>query len=176
MILPLAAAVTVVLDGCPVRGYTGAFEIGGHVFASVRPYVTRIADRTWFEGDRLAIERGGRIVYVRITRRAPDALDRAFVPLGQILSALGADVGYDGVAHVLDVRIAKGRVVETPSPFDPALPQVGPNVVFTPVPVPTLRPNYTGPALPRRTPLPVTQGTSPPRLPREQAHLAEPID
>ncbi|MDP9024681.1 MAG: hypothetical protein M3N13_04840 [Candidatus Eremiobacteraeota bacterium] len=162
-LFPMAALVTVMLNGRPVRGYAGAFEVNGHIFAPVRPYVTRIAERLWYAGDRLAIERDGRIVYVRVSARNPDALERSYVPLGVVLRGLGVSLSYSVGAHVLTVRTVAGDSVATPSPFDPAASEVRPNRVFTPAPVPTARPIFNGPALPRRTPLPLTQAAPTPR-------------
>ncbi len=156
-LFPLAAAVTVVLNGYPVRGYTNAFEIDGRIFAPVRPYVTLVADRVWYSGNRVAIERGGRVVYVRVDARGPDALDRAFVPLRRIIQALGAEIRYDGATRIAAIRAFGPSQVIAPASFDPALPQVSPSVVFTPLPLETARPDYVGPALPRRTPLPYTR-------------------
>lgn len=152
--LPLAAAVAVTLDGRPVHGYAGAFELQGHVFAPVRPYVTRIADRLSYVDGRLAIERAGRIAYVRMAPLAPDALDRAYVPLRSVFVALGADVTYDGIKHVFAVTTSRKASLASPSPFNGPAPVQMPGNVFTPVPLPTERPTYTGPAIPRRTPIP----------------------
>ena len=147
------------LDGHRVRGYAGAFEINGHVFAPVRPYVTRIADRVYYDGGRLAIVRGSRTVYIRVPVRSPDALDRSYVPLSSVVMALGANARYVGSAHVLEIRLSPERTVLSPQPFDAGAPQATPNPVFTPVPVPTARPEYTGSPVPRRTPLPFVQVT-----------------
>lgn len=168
MLLPPVSAVSVFVDGRHVRAYTGAFEIGGHVFASIRPYVTQVADRIWYSGDRLAIERNGRIVYIRMARRAPDALDRAFVPLRAIMVALGAEVRYDALTRIVNVRLTRTARVASSAPFDPRAGSVAPNPVFTPVPVPTDRPPYVGPPLPRRTPLPFFEPTPQP-TPRPMA-------
>lgn len=157
------------LDGHRVRGYAGAFEINGHVFAPVRPYVTRIADRVYYAGGRLAIVRGSRIVYIRMPERAPDALDRSYVPLSSVVTALGAGARYLGSAHILEVRLPPERTVGSPEPFDPCAPQATPNAVFTPAPVATARPVYSGSPLPRRTPLPYARPT-----PKNSATPAKP--
>jgi len=110
----------------------------------------------WYEGDTLVIVRGGHFVRVRLRERAPDALDRVYVPLADVLRALGALVTYD--RRTVEIRIV-ARPLGTPTPFDVAAPQVSPSAVFTPAPVPTPRPIWTGVPLPRRTPLPVTAPT-----------------
>ena len=156
-LFPLAAAVTVVLNGHPVRGYAGTFEADGHIYAPVRPYVTGIADRIWYSGDKLSIQRDGRTIVVPIAPRDPDALDSAFVPLRAVMTALGADVQYDAVLHAVNIRAMSHPVVALPTPFDALAPQAAPAAVFTPTPVPTPRPTWSGSPLPRRTPLPFTQ-------------------
>lgn len=145
--------MTVVLDGRPIWSYNGAYASAGRVYAPLLPFVTGIADRMWFEGDMLVIVRDGRSVAIRMASRAPDALDRAYVPLAGILRALGESVEYARDGRVI-VRTPDKTVVATPSPFDPAQPAQSPRPIFTPMPEPTVRPVWTGSPLPRRTPLP----------------------
>ena len=152
MVFPPAAPVIVVLDGQPVMSYTGAFESEGRVYAPLRPFVTRVADRMFFEGDSLVIVRDGRSVIVRMSAREPDALDHVYVPLAAVLRSLGLGVEYN--AGQVNVRTSLQLVVATPTPFDPSAPFATPNAVFTPIPTPTVRPVWTGAPLPRRTPIP----------------------
>ncbi len=149
-LFPPAAAVVVVLNGQRIASYGATFLTGGHVYAPLRPFVTRLADRIWFEKDRLVIVRDGRRIDVRTPSREPDALDHLYVPLAYVLRALGAAVTYH--RGVLNVRFASTEVLATPTPFAGA--QISPRPVFTPQPVPTPRPIWTGEPLPRRTPLP----------------------
>ncbi|HEY9085731.1 MAG TPA: hypothetical protein VIN40_07335 [Candidatus Tyrphobacter sp.] len=158
-ILPLAAAVTVLLDGRPVPAYARAFASAGRTYAPLAPYVTRIADRLWYEGNTVVIERGARRVRLRLASVAPDALDREYVAIAPVLRGLGASVGYDARARTVDVVSAPGHEIATPAPFDPNAPQVAPRVIFTPVPIPTPRAVWHGPAIPRRTPLPFPEPT-----------------
>lgn len=161
-VFPLAAAVTILLDGRPVQGYTGLFEAGGHIFAPVRPFVTRIADRIWYSGDRLAVQRDGKTVFIRLQQREPDALDGEFIPLRAVMNALGADVQYNEILHEVNIRLPLHPRVESPPPFDASAPQVAPTVVFTPSPEATPRPVWSGSPLPRRTPLPYSSSTPAP--------------
>jgi hypothetical protein len=120
----------------------------------VQPFVTRVADRLWYSGDRLAVQRNGRVVLVRLAQRDPDALQDNFVPLRAVMTALGADVQYDRAQSVVNISLPQHPVVALPTPFDAAAPQVAPTVVFTPTPEATPRPVWSGSPLPRRTPLP----------------------
>jgi hypothetical protein len=156
MLFPPSAAVTVAVNGYPVRSYHGAYASKGRVYAPLRPFVTGLADRIWYEGDSLVIMRNGYSVRVRLGERAPDALDRVYVPLASVLRALGALVTYQN--RIVEVRVAP-RPLGTPTPFDVAAPAVSPSVVFTPTPLPTPKPRWSGTPLPRRTPLPVIAPT-----------------
>lgn len=156
MLFPPTAAVTVTIDGRPVLAYHAAYLIGGHVYAPLRPFVTRVAYRFWYEGATLVIERGERRVRVVMQPRQPSALDAAYVPVAGILRALGAAVTYQ--PQRLDIR-TRYLPLSSPTPFDAALPSASPEVLFTPIPVPTPRPVWSGSPLPRRTPLPITEPT-----------------
>jgi hypothetical protein len=149
---PAVTAVTVVLDGRPVSAYNRAFIASGHVYGPLQPYVTSIADQASYEHGVLVIRRSGRVVYVHMQRRTPDALDQGDVPLAPLLRALGAQVEYDARSRTLAVQL-QPPVVSTPTPFAGQVPP--PTPVFTPTPASTPRPIWTGPSLPRRTPLPV---------------------
>lgn len=149
-LFPLAAVVIVVLDGRRIFSYNEAFLSDGHVYAPVRPFVTRLADRISYDGGRLIIVRAGRSVSLRIAPRQPDALDRIYVPLAYVMRALGADVSYR--AGTVRVRLTSGMPVATPTPYGGQV--AVPRPVFTPQPIETPRPVWTGIPLPRRTPLP----------------------
>lgn len=152
----MLAAVTIVLDGKPLAAYTAALEVNGRVVAPLRPVVTAIADRLWFEGNTLVIVRDGKTARVPVASRAPDALDHAYIQIAPLLRALGARVDYDAQRHRVDVRLADGLVPESPQPQPQVVP---PRAIFTPVPEPTPRPVWNGSPLPRRTPLPFTSPT-----------------
>jgi hypothetical protein len=156
LLFPPAAGVTVAIDGRPVLAYHAAYLFGGHVYAPLRPFVTRIAYRLWYEGDTLVIARGDREVRVRLDPRQPGALDDVYFPVARILQRLGATVSYH--ARQLDVRV-QHLPLSSPTPFNPSLPSASPHVVFTPVQSPTPRPVWTGSPLPRRTPLPIAEPT-----------------
>lgn len=143
-----------VLDGAHVPAYIGAFESRGRVFVPLRPFVTKIADRVWFDGSTLLVERNGRVVRIRSQQRAPDALDHEYVAMAPLARELGGVVRYDPEAHEITVSMPKSAAVAMPTPFNPAVPTVAPAPVFTPVPGETPRPVWTGIPLPRRTPLP----------------------
>jgi hypothetical protein len=156
MVFPPAAAVTVRFDGRPLRAYHAAYASAGHVYAPLRPFVTAIADRLWYEGDTLVIARAGRFARIRLRPRTPDALDRVYVPLAPVLRALGAGVQYE--SHTLNIDV-RSEPVGKLAPFDAALPSSAPRAVFTPSPVPTPRPVWSGAPLPRRTPIPIVEPT-----------------
>ena len=156
MLFPPTAAVTVTIDGRPVLAYHAAYLLGGHVYAPLRPFVTRVAYRVWYEGDSLVVARGDRRVRIPLQPRQPSALDGAYVPLASIVRALGAAVTYE--PQHLEIR-TRYIPLSSPTPFDAALPSAPPQIIFTPTPVSTPRPVWSGSPLPRRTPLPVTEPT-----------------
>ncbi len=158
-ILPLAAAVTVLLDGRPVSAYVRAFASAGRTYAPLAPYVTRVADRLSYDGSTLVIVRGARSVRLRLIGVAPDALDREYVAIAPLLRDLGESVGYDARRRTVEVDSPSARVVTTPAPFDPNAPQVAPRVVFTPTPIPAPPLVWHGTPAPRRTPLPFPEPT-----------------
>ncbi|MHB8146259.1 MAG: hypothetical protein ACYDGM_03225 [Vulcanimicrobiaceae bacterium] len=154
VLFPPMAAVAIRVNGAPVATYIHPYEAHGEVFAPVRPFITRFADRLWFERGTLVIERDGRRVRVRLPARMPDALDRAYVAIAPILRALGERVQYDPHRRLVEVRSTSDHPITAPTPFVTLAHPVAPRVVFTPVPVATARPVWTGPAIPRRTPIP----------------------
>lgn len=152
-LFPPGVPVTVVVDGRFLAAYASAFVAGGRVFVPVDPLLTRLADRIYYEGTTLVVERGGRRIRVAMAPvRA--GLSGVYVMAAPILAALGATVRYDARERVLFIRTASGEVLVTPTPFNGALPSPPPAPVFTPEPVATPRPIWTGSPLPRRTPLP----------------------
>jgi hypothetical protein len=153
-ILPLTALVTVLLDGRPIQAYARPYEVGGRIYAPVKPYLTRVAERLDYEGDVLILQRGGRTIRLRLDEVAPDALDRAYVAIAPLLRALGERVRYNASSKTREVFAPEAYEIATPAPFDARAPQVPPRIVFTPEPIPTPRPVWHGPAVPRRTPLP----------------------
>ena len=154
-VFPPGAPVTVRIDGLAMPSYVRAYVAGGRVFATVRPLLSKVADRLWFEGNVLVIVRDGRTVRVALGARTPDALDSAFVTVAPILRALGETVAYDARDRSLDVRTTRTAGVATPEPGVPQAPPTAPPYpVFTPEPVATPKPVWSGSPLPRRTPLP----------------------
>jgi len=165
-LFPPDASVTVIVDGRPLAAYARAYESAGRVYAPVAPLLTRLADRFWFDGDTLVIERAGRRVSVALEPRFRGELDGTYVPAGPVLRALGAGVRYDPAARRLAVTLPKAGALASPSPFDPSRGEVAPNPVFTPVAPPTPRPVWTGSPLPRRTALPYPPRTARPERKR----------
>lgn len=147
--------MTVLIDGRPLAAYVGAYVAGGRVFAPVSPLLTRLADRVWFEGNTLVIERGGRRVRVQLAPPLADELNGTYVAAGPILRALGASVRYEPSGHRLIVKLPSRIILASPTPFNPAAASAPPSAVFTPTPASTPRPLWTGSPLPRRTPLPL---------------------
>jgi hypothetical protein len=128
----------------------------GRVFTPVRPLLTVTADRLWFDGTVLVVERGTRRVRVEVDPALTGRVGALYVAAGPILNAIGLEARYDPASRQLRVRAAS-QPVATPTPFNPALPALRPRDVFTPEPIPTPRPIWTGTPLPRRTALPLAQ-------------------
>jgi hypothetical protein len=156
IVFPPGPPVTVAYAGRPLSAYHAAYLAGGHVFAPIRPYLTQLADRLWYEGTTLVLARDGREVRIRLMPREPDALDTAYVPIAAIARGLGARVGYDAGRLEIDPCVLPAA---TPTPFDANAPSVAPSMVFTPAPVATPRPVFSGVPLPRRTPIPIAAPT-----------------
>ncbi len=142
------------IDGRPLVGYSHAYLVGARVFAPVAPLLTDLADRLWYEGDTLVVERGDRRVRVRLAPAFGGQFDAAYVAVGPALRALGASVRYEAKERRLVVATSSRDVIATPTPFNPAAPSVAPSIVFTPTPLPSPRPIWTGSPNPRRTALP----------------------
>lgn len=145
--------VAVVVDGRPLPAYVRAYVAGGRVFTPVTPLLTDLADRVWFEGDTLVIERKGRRVRVRLSPASASQLGGAYVPAGPTLRALGASVRYDPREHRLVIVTSRQEVIASPAPPGSTAP-VAPSTVFTPMPPATPRPVWSGSPAPRRTPVP----------------------
>lgn len=152
-LFPPATPVTIVVNGHPLASYVRPYVADGRVFAPVDPVLTGLADRLWYDGNVLVIERGARRIGVRLAAAYIGELDTDYVAVGPALRTLGAVVSWEERTHELRVRVAPQAGVATPTPFDAALPSVPPNEVFTPAPPQTPRPLWTGSPLPRRTPL-----------------------
>jgi len=132
-----------------------AYVAQGRVYAPISPLLRLLADRVWLErGGALIVERDGRRVRVPFARHFDADLDVSYVAVGPVLRALGEGVRYSARARTLDVRTPGAGAVARPTPFDAARPQAPARAVFTPEPVATPRPVWSGPPLPRRTPLP----------------------
>jgi hypothetical protein len=144
----------VLIDGRPLVGYAGAYLAGGRVFAPVAPLLTGLADRIWFEGDALVIERGTRRVRIQLVPARGGQFDATYVAAAPVLRALGASVHYEAKERRLVVAVSSRAIVTSPTPFDPSAPSVAPTTVFTPAPPSTPRPVWTGSPYPRRTALP----------------------
>lgn len=155
MIFPLAAAaLTVMLDGEPVRSYNRPYIEAGHVMVPLDPYVTGLARSIEYDGQALIVRRGDVFAQVPMESAPPPGrYQSTYVELAPIARTLGARVWFDARTRTLYVQTPRVALA-TPTPFNPAVPQVAPTAVFTPVPVQTPRPVVSGTPLPRRTPLP----------------------
>ncbi len=156
-VFPPPAAVTMLVDGRPLPTYFRAYVADGRVFAPLEPVLLRLADRAWMEGSTLVISRDGRTV--RVLLPGGDRSEGAYVAVGPLVRRLGDAITYDGKRRILEVWTTASTVT-SPTPFDASAATEPPRSVFTPQPVATARPFWSGPPLPRRTPLPV--GKSPP--------------
>jgi hypothetical protein len=134
--------------------YARAYVTNGRVFAPVDPLLTRLANRLWFDGNTLVVQRDGRRVRIAVPGGPATALDGTYVAAGPVLQRLGVAVHYDAAGHRLLVRAGERETVASPTPFDAAAPEVPRTDVFTPSPVPSPRPIWTGSPMPRRTALP----------------------
>lgn len=167
----MSPAVTLVVAGALVPWSLPPVMIGGHVLAPLAT-LRRIAtvSAVSHDGGTILIGRGGHACTLRFddVRAACDgrplrlgapAFSRAdgstFVPLADVVRALGGDVTFDRATKTLAVAFATNGPVATPSPYAATpLPAVSPPVVFTPEPVVTPRTVATGSPRPRRTAIP----------------------
>lgn len=161
MIFPLAAAaITVVLDGTPVRSYNKPYIQSGRVMAPLDPYVTAIARSIEYDGRALIVRRGDVFAQIPMsTAPPPGRYQVTYVALGPIARTLGVRVWLDPRTRTLYVQTPR-MALATPTPFNPAVPQPSPTAVFTPTPATTPRPVVSGTPLPRRTPIPVQSPAS----------------
>lgn len=166
MIFPPAAALTVVLNGKPVRSYNAPYVVHGRVMAPIEPFVTSIATEIRFDGSALIARLGDYFAQVPMRRSPlPQQYAQTYVAIGPIVRTLGAQIRYDAHTHIVYVRTPP-VLLALPTPFNPAVPRVAPSIVFTPSPVQTPRPTVTGTPLPRRTPIPAERDVGPTPLPR----------
>jgi len=126
--------------------------------APIAPFITHCSDSISYEGKKIVIRRGARVVRLLTGVIEPRTLPAYYVAVAPLFRRLDASVGYDATRRVLFVRCAPSAPIRTPEPFQPR-PQVAPTTIFTPEPVVTPRPIVTGSPYPRRTPIVV----SPPR-------------
>ncbi len=166
-ILP-PAVLTLLLDGRPVRSYEPLYLTRGRVLGPVDPYLTRVAERIEHIGGLTIFVRGGRHVSVRLTSRVPGNLAQTYVALVPILRALGERVDFDAARSIIEVRSPMPLDTRTPKPFNATTHQIPQRVIFTPTPVPTLRPVWNGTPRPRRTPIPIEAWATP--RPTPQPH------
>ena len=152
-LFPPGVPVTVVVDGRFLGAYATAYVAGGRVFAPADPLLVRLADRVYYEGRTLVVERGARRIAVALVP-PPSGLHGVYVMAAPLLRALGAAARFDARERILYIRTAHERIVASPTPFNAAMPSAPPATVFTPEPAATPRPIWTGSPLPRRTPLP----------------------
>ena len=157
--------------GRPFTGaYAEAYVAGGRVFVPVYPLLTRLADRIYYEGSTLIVERGGSRIGV-VVGPVPSGFNGVYVMAAPVLTRLDAQVRFDARHRILFVRTARNAVPAPPTPFNAAAPTLPPATVFTPEPVATPRPIWTGSPLPRRTPLPFfTPARKQYHLPVDAAH------
>jgi len=124
--------------------------------APVVPFVARCADRIGYQGNKMVIRRDGRVARALTGMVEPTNLQAYYVAVVPLLRALGSQVSYDPATRMLFVRCQARKPLRTPGPNEQRTPQVAPTTVFTPEPVPTPRPTFSGSPHPRRTPIVVT--------------------
>ena len=159
-ILP-PVALTLLLDGRPVRSYEPLYLTRGRVLGPVDPFLTGVADRIAYAGGFAIFARGDRSVRIRLAPGPPSGLSQTYVALVPLLRALGERVRLDPASETLDVRSPGAPGIGAPGAFDPRAPAVAPRPVFTPTPVPTARPVWNGTPRPRRTPIPLNAWATP---------------
>ncbi|HEY8321372.1 MAG TPA: hypothetical protein VIG46_06225 [Candidatus Baltobacteraceae bacterium] len=159
-ILP-PVALTLLLDGRPVRSYEPLYLTRGRVLGPVDPFLTRVADRIGYAAGFAIFVRGGRVVRVRLAPGPPAGLSRTYVALVPLLRALGERVRLDAASETLDVRSPGVPAIGAQGASEARMPPVPPRPVFTPTPVPTERPVWNGTPRPRRTPIPLQAWATP---------------
>ncbi|MDP9016938.1 MAG: hypothetical protein M3N19_01280 [Candidatus Eremiobacteraeota bacterium] len=153
---PAAIPIAIMLNGAPLQSYNQPYVLQGRIEAPIAPYITRIADRIAYSGGTMIITRGSSEVRIRVGIREPRSLQAVYVPLATILRRLGARASYDAARRVLEVHVEHAGDLATMPPFVSSHPQGRPIRVFTPEPVASPRPVYTGSPHPRRTPIIIT--------------------
>lgn len=123
--------------------------------APLEPFVTTVAASIEYSGGMLVVRRGDRFAQVAMQQPYPARFASTYVEIAPLLRTLGIRVSYDAARRAVVVETPHAPLV-TPTPYNPAVPWVAPNVVFTPTPVQTNRPAVSESPAPRRTPLPVT--------------------
>jgi hypothetical protein len=167
----VSSAVTVVVNGAIVAGFTPARVVRGRVVAPLSPIVIRLASRAAYEPAmaRVVIERGSSRIVVPVAF-VEDATP--FVDLGPIVRGLGGSAVFDTASKTLTIVLQGSDEIVTPAPFAPGS-AVSPGAVFTPAPrTVTPRSTETGIPRPRRTAIPVTP--SQPVVPPPQSAPTDP--
>ena len=152
--------VEVRLDGRPVLAYHRAILWHNTVMVPVSPFAVRIARIIGQTPRLLTLERHDDIVRVRVDRA--DGVPR--FGLAGPLRAFGFAVRFDARNKILWVTSPVHRPLAFSTPYRGA--QTSVRVVFTPTPVQTPRPPFTGPMRPRRTPIPLEFWATPSPHPR----------
>ena len=165
------AAVIVILNGAILASAPPAQLLFGHVMAPLAPVITRFTERAVVDGDTITLVRQGRTCVLRVGSDAMtcDGVARslpvapfgrggvAFVPLAEVVRALGGAAAFDPHTHIVALDVPPETGLRSPAPFDPNAPQATPTVIFTPSPVPapaTPQPLGSDSPLPRRTAIP----------------------
>ncbi|MBV8117457.1 MAG: hypothetical protein JOY69_00875 [Candidatus Eremiobacteraeota bacterium] len=148
---PPPPAVTVSVDGRNLVAYVHAEIRDGRVVAPLS-LVRMLVDRMWLDGEMLVVERAGRRARLPFTVRFAGSIDVSRVEIASLLRAVGDTVCYRASTRRLEVRTPRALPLASATPFSGA--PVPARTVFTPEPVPTPRPRWSGSPLPRRTPLP----------------------
>jgi hypothetical protein len=158
-IFPVVAAVTVLLNGLPVRSYERPYVARGRVMAPLEPFVTAVAASIAYENGMLIVLRGDLFAQVAMPLPNPTQYAQTFVAIGPVLRTIGVRVSYDNRDARMEIDTPPAPLA-LPTPFNPAVPLAAPSPVFTPEPVRTPVPKVTGKPMPRRTPLPFPGGST----------------
>lgn len=169
MIAALAAAI--ILNGSVYIASAPPLLDNGSVAVAVTPALTRLVpqiardpatDRIVFANTSHTAEmavgtrsarvdgRSVTIAFAPFTRAG-----EVYVPFADLVRAFGGTIYDDVRAKLIIVTSGEPEPLATMRPFDPSLPQVEPQVIFTPEPRVTPRPVVSGSPQPRRTPIPV---------------------
>ncbi len=154
--------VEVRLDGRPVLAYHRVILRRNIVMAPILPFALRFAHIIGQTPRLLTLERRDDIVRVRV--EGAGGVPR--FGLAGPLRAFGFGVRFDAQKKILWVTSPMRRPLVISTPFRGA--PMAARAVFTPTPVQTPRPPFTGPMRPRRTPIPLEFWATPSPHP---AHL-----